>query len=84
MRILARHDAQGNVHEIVVSPADSPRVAVTTELGLLTTEVEAPEEIAGLDVNDPESLQRLTEMINQLRVEAKAEASLVRKTPESY
>jgi len=84
MRILARHDVQGNVHEIVVSPADSPPVVVTTEIGLLATYVEAPEEFTGLDLNDPESLQRLTEVLDQFRVEAKAEARLVRKSPEAY
>ena len=48
MRILATHDSQGNIHELVVSPADSPLAAVTAEDGLLVTEVEVPE-ISGLE-----------------------------------
>ena len=83
MRILAMHDTQGNIHEIAVSPADSPTAAVTVEPGLLVTEVEAPE-FSGLDLRDPETQQQLAEVLEQFRVEAKAEARLVRKEPDPY
>jgi hypothetical protein len=51
MRVLAGHDLEGNIQYVVVSPADAPPATVTTETGLLVTEVEAPEAIAGLDLS---------------------------------
>ena len=47
MRIFAALDAEGNIHQIVVSPPDAPLATVTTEPGLLMTEIEAPEMMTG-------------------------------------
>jgi hypothetical protein len=83
MRILTAHDAQGNIHHVVVSPADAPLATVTTETGLLVTEVEVPEMLSGLDRSDPEdSRQQLAEVLQHLqdfRVEVGVEAKLIRK-----
>jgi hypothetical protein len=78
MRILATHDTQGNIHHIVMGPADSPPAVVTAEPGLLVTEVEAPEELADLDLSDPQIQRHLDEVLRNFRVEAQAEARLVR------
>jgi hypothetical protein len=86
MRILAAHDAKGNIHQVVVSPSDAPVATVTTEHGLLMTEIEAPELMSGLDLSDPErSSQQLSEVLQHLqhfRVEVGAKAKLVRKKTE--
>ena len=83
MRILAAHDAEGNIHQLVVSPPDAPPATVTTEPGLLITEIEAPEVMRGLDLSDPEgSSQQLSEVLQHLhnfRVEMGTKAKLLRK-----
>jgi hypothetical protein len=72
VRILAAHDAEGNIHHLVVSPADAPLATVTSETGLLVTEVEAPEVVSGLDLSGPGSrkeLDRVLEYLRDFRVE---------------
>jgi hypothetical protein len=82
MRILTAHDAEGNIHHVVVSPADAPPATVTTETGLLVAEVEAPEGISKLDTSDPErSRQQLAKVLQHLqdfRVDVGTKAKLVR------
>ena len=86
MRILAVHDAEGNIHQVAVLPPNAPPATVTTEPGLLTTEIEAPEMMSGLDLSDPErSSQQLSEVLQHLshfRVEVGAKAKLIRKEPK--
>ena len=86
MRILAAHDAEGNIQHIVVSPADSPLATVTAESALLVTEVEVPEELSGLDLSDPEeSYGRLAEVLlhlQEFRIEGEVKAKLIRKSSE--
>jgi hypothetical protein len=65
MRILAAHDAEGNIHQVVVSPAGAPPATVTTESGLLVTEVEPPEGISGRD------LAKVLQHLQDFRVEVK-------------
>jgi hypothetical protein len=68
MRILTAHDPEGHIHEVVLSPADAPPATVTTETGLLVTELEAPVGVSGLDLSDPErSRQQLDKLVQQLR-----------------
>jgi hypothetical protein len=67
MRILAAHDAEGNIHHLVVSPADAPLATVTSETGLLVTEVEAPEVVSGLDLSGPGSREELDKVLEYLR-----------------
>ena len=68
MRICTAHDAEGKIHYVVVSPPDAPPATVTTETGLLVTEVAPP---AGLD------LAKLLEHFPDFRVEVQ-EAKLIR------
>ena len=56
MMVLAGHDVEGNIHYVVVSPADAPPATVTTEASLLVTEVEAPEGLESL--GDPKGSKR--------------------------
>jgi hypothetical protein len=85
MRVLAAHDAEGNIHQLVVSPPDAPLATVTPESGLLITEVEAPKVISGLDLSDPErSGQQLSELLQHLhdfRIEVGTKAKLKSKGP---
>ena len=68
MRILTAHDAKGYIHEVVISQTDAPPATVTTDTGLLVTEVEAPGEISGLDLSDPErSRRQLDKVVQQLQ-----------------
>jgi hypothetical protein len=76
MRILAIHDAQGNIYHIVMRPSDSPPVAFAGEPGLSVTEVEAPE------ISDPRDRQQIEEVLERWRVEVKPEAKLVRRTSQ--
>ena len=86
MRIFAAHDSEGNIHQVVLSPPDAPLATVTTEPGLLVTEIEAPEVMSGLDLSDPErSSQQLSDVLQQLRhfrVEVRTKVKLVRKKLE--
>jgi hypothetical protein len=77
MRIFAVHDVEGNIHQIVVSPPDAPVATITTELGLMITEIEVPD---GVDLVDPErSGQQLSEVLQHFQVEVGAKAKLIRK-----
>ena len=86
MRILVAHDAEGNIQHLVISPEDAPLATVTTETdpGLLVTEVEVPEMLSKLDLDEPEaSDQQLNEVLQQLqefRVDVKGQRKLLRKT----
>ena len=75
MMVLAGHDVEGNIHYVVVSPADAPPATVTTEASLLVTEVEAPEGLESL--GDPKGSKRL-QYLQDFRVEV-GKAKLVRK-----
>jgi hypothetical protein len=83
MRVLVAHDAEGTIHQVVLIPPDAPPATVTTEPGLLITEIQAPEVMSGLDLRDPErSNQQLSEVLQHLRhfrVEVGGKAKLIRK-----
>jgi hypothetical protein len=87
MRILAAHDVQGNVKQILVCPADAPLATVTAETGLLVTEVEALEELSGVDLTDPEGSRRqlaeVFEHLQDFRIEGEVKAKLIRKSSEA-
>ena len=80
MMVLAGHDVEGNIHYVVVSPADAPPATVTTGASLLVTEVEAPEGLESL--GDPKGskrqLQKVLQYLQDFRVEV-GKAKLVRK-----
>jgi hypothetical protein len=78
MKVLAIHDAQGNIAAVVVRPGDAPTGAVVVP-GQTVTEVEAPE--VHIDPEDPGSYQQLIEMLQEFQVEVKTEGRLVRKAP---
>jgi len=81
MRIFAVHDVEGNIHQIVVSPPDAPVATITTELGLMITEIEVPD---GVDLVDPErSGQQLSEVLQHFQVEVGAKAKLTRKKTQA-
>jgi hypothetical protein len=79
MTVLAGHDAEGNIHYVVVSPADAPPATVTTtETGLLVTEVEAPKVISGLSEPKGSQLGEVLQFLRDFRVEV-GKAKFVRK-----
>ena len=81
MRILTAHDAEGNLHHVVVSPPNAPPATVTTETSLLVTEVEPPEALSGLDLSDPKGSRKLAKVLGHLRdfrVEVGGKAKLMR------
>ena len=86
MRILAAHDAEGNIYQVVVSPPGAPPATVTTEPALLITEIEAPEMMSELDLSDPErrgqQLSQVLQHLQHFRVEVGAKAKLIRKKSE--
>ncbi len=88
MRILVTHDAQGNIHNVVLGPQeeDAPRAAVQVSPGLQVTEAGAEEEIvqkiASLDLSGVESQEQLAGIFRDLRVETEARIVL-RKPPEA-
>ena len=82
MKVLAAHDADGNVQYIVVSPEGAPTATVATESTLFVTEVDAADVMPGLDDRE-HSDRRVAEVMQQLqqfRVELKGRAKLVRKS----
>jgi hypothetical protein len=79
MKVLAIHDAQGNIAGVVASPGDAPLGAVVVP-GQTMTEVEVPD--MQIDPADPESYQQFIEMLKQFRVEVKTEGRLVKKAPD--
>ena len=84
MRILAAHDAEGNIHHVVISTADAPPATVTTETDPgLFTEVEIPDMLSKLDLSDLESsgrqLDKILQQLQDFRVELKAKGKLIRK-----
>jgi hypothetical protein len=77
MKILAIHDAEGNIVASVIRPEDAPPASVAVGPGRMTTEVEAREvKIDPLDEHE-ESYKRLIEVMQNSRVEV--EAKLVTK-----
>jgi len=79
MKILAIHDAQGNITASVVHPPDAPPAAVGSEGGQMMTEVEVRE--VRIDPLDGQNYQGLIEVMQNFRVEVKTEAKLVSKRP---
>jgi len=83
MRILATHDTEGNIYQVVVSPPGAPLATVAAEPGLLITEIEVPKMMSVLDLSDPKrSNQQLSKVLQHLRdfrVEVGAKAKLIRK-----
>jgi cytochrome c1 len=78
VKFLAIHDGRGNISRLVAYPPDSPPGAVAVEPGQLMTEVDAAE--VSLDFANPESYQRLAEMLTHFQVEGnETEGKLVRK-----
>ena len=83
MRMLAAHDAEGNIYQVVVSPPDAPPATAATQPGLLITEVVVPETIRGLDLSDPEqAAQQLSRFVQEFRVEPGTKARLIPKEPK--
>jgi len=82
MKILTVHDGRGNIDACVVQPPNAPPVAMSAAPGQVVSEVEARE--VRIDLDDPESLQRLVDVVRNFRVEVKTEARLVRiNSPKS-
>ena len=78
MKVLAIHDATGNIERVLVHPSNGPPGSVTPPPGRFATEVE----VAGLkdDPVDPKNYERLMETLRNYRVEAKTAAKLVKKS----
>jgi hypothetical protein len=77
MKILAIHDTQGNIARIVVSPPNAPRGVPSAPAGHSITEVDMD---INIDLKDPTSFNRLTELLKNFQVELKTAAKLVKKS----
>jgi hypothetical protein len=77
MKLLAIHDTQGHIARLLIRPPDAPPVAVATGPGQLATEIDAPD--VRVDPANPDSYQRLLEVLQHYRVESKTEGKLVKK-----
>lgn len=78
MKLLAVHDVKGNIARIVVCPPNAPAAGTAVGPGHFVTEVEAPD--FKIDPANPADYQRLTQVLENFRVEVKTEAKLVKKT----
>ena len=79
MRFTAVHDRNGNIAALMASPPDAPPATAVTDAGAqFVTEVEVPEEI--IDLTEPESEQRVVEVLQDFRVEVETEGRIVRKS----
>lgn len=77
MRLLAIHDAEGNIARFVMNPSDGPRAAVAVQAGEFVTEIEAPD--LEFDAEDPSSLRRVVELLERYRVEPGGPRRLVER-----
>jgi hypothetical protein len=79
MRVVALHDADGNIESLLASPEGSPSMGTEVKPGQRMTEIDVPELTSDLDGSS--LLDRLDEMISSHRVEAgPSQARLVQKT----
>jgi len=79
MKVLAIHDAKGDIARIVVCPPNSPPAGTAVGAGYLATEVEAPD--LKINAADPQSYQRVAQVLKKLKVEVKPAGKLVKKRP---
>jgi hypothetical protein len=78
MKVMAIHDAQGNISATVVVPTDAPAGAIRVEPGQTITEIEGHS--LKFDAQKEQSYERLLEIIQNFRMEPIAsKAKLVRK-----
>ena len=78
MKIMAVHDAQGNISATVVLPTDAPAGAIRVEPGQAITEIDGHN--LKFDAVNEQRYERLTELIQNFRVEPGiSKAKLVRK-----
>ena len=88
MNILAAHDAEGNIYSILVSPPGAPPATVTTETGLMVTEVQAPPGLNLRNLSDPggdaRDVAELLQHLSDFQVEIKGKSKLVRKSAKSH
>jgi hypothetical protein len=84
MPILAISDVQGNIQQIVVSPADAPFATVTAETGpSVTSEIEVSGFLSEVDLSNLEGSLRqvseLTQHLQDFRIEVGVKARLIQK-----
>ena len=76
MRYFVTHDGQGNIVSLVIGPSDGPIAALDAEPGMFTEVVEAGE--LDLDIESPDSDQRLQDIFQQFQADALARGSFRR------
>jgi len=67
MKIMAIHDAQGNISATVVLPTDAPPGAIRVEPGQTITEIDGHN--LKFDAQKEQSYERLREVIQNFRIE---------------
>jgi arginine/lysine/ornithine decarboxylase len=78
MKIMAIHDAKGNISATVVLPADAPPGAIRVEPGQTITEIDGHN--LKFDAQKEQSYERLIEVIQNFRIEPiPSRAKLVKK-----
>jgi hypothetical protein len=78
MKILAVHDAQGNISASVVLPTDAPAAAIRVEPGQTITEIDGHN--LKFDALKEQSYGRLIELIQNYRIKPiTSKAKLIRK-----
>src|SRR4026207_2319788 len=78
MKIMAVHDAQGNISATVVLPTDAPAGAIRVEPGQTITAIVGSH--LKFDAQKEKSYERLIEVIQNFRIEPiPSRAKLVRK-----
>jgi hypothetical protein len=78
MKIIALHDARGNIERLVAAPAGGPPASVGGDANLIATELDAAN--LRIDLRVADAHERLVDLIKNYRVEVKREAKLVRRT----
>jgi len=78
MRLVAVHDAAGNIAALMTLPPNSPPKGMQVKAGQHLTEFEAPE--ITCNPRDPSLVKHLTEIADNFRLETRApEGRFVRK-----
>lgn len=75
MRVVAVHDAAGNITALTTVPPDAPMAGATPKGGQSVTELEIPE--IAEDLDSASLADRLTEIIGTHRVEPRTDTGKI-------
>lgn len=77
MKLLAIHDAKGNIVRLIVRPLNAPPGSTAVPSGHFATEIEVPD--IKIEPGQQSTYDRLKQVMKDHRIEVKTESKLVPK-----